>query len=514
METEALGARVAARLRPGDVVVISGEVGAGKTTLIRGACRALGVTAPVTSPTFTIGQRYLGARLPVSHLDLYRLEGLEGEDPALLEDYLGPDGVAFVEWPAVGAERLGRPALEVRLAHARGRSAQRRDRVVGANRDACAAASADWPCFQGRNATCSIGIRNSIHEGKDPMKGLKALAAVLVATGLLASVIPASASAAAYKHYVACGVQNNSKPAHVCPNKSKKGAFFESVKAEVNYTVCVRFPGGKHLCAKSPAGRRRGALREHDRLDDSRQAPGHLVRQGQEGRDLRLQGQGLRAAPAGRRRFRHRHRRHRRLRLADGEALHESRLGLSAQGKPRHATALLEEVERAAAAAGGWGEVDRLAVGLGPGSFTGLRIGIATARGLSTATGLPAVGVCTLDAVARGIGAQQGAEGERLAVLDGFRGEVFAALYSDRGERIWEPLVMPPGGARRAAGGPAKRRRRSPARGRYDSGTSWPKEAFASPTMPIPCTEFPPATSALWRRPRARLRQVRSTRST
>jgi tRNA A37 threonylcarbamoyladenosine modification protein TsaB len=63
---------------------------------------------------------------------------------------------------------------------------------------------------------------------------------------------------------------------------------------------------------------------------------------------------------------------------------------------------------------------------------------------LSTATGLPAVGVCTLDAVARGIGAQQGAEGERLAVLDGFRGEVFAALYSDRGERIWEPLVCRP----------------------------------------------------------------------
>ncbi len=120
VETEALGARVAARLRPGDVVVISGEVGAGKTTLIRGACRALGVTGPVTSPTFTIGQRYLDGRLPVSHLDLYRLEGLEGEDPALLEDYLGPDGVAFVEWPAVGAERLGRPALEVRLAHGEG----------------------------------------------------------------------------------------------------------------------------------------------------------------------------------------------------------------------------------------------------------------------------------------------------------------------------------------------------------------------------------------------------------
>jgi tRNA threonylcarbamoyladenosine biosynthesis protein TsaE len=119
-ETEALGARVAERLQPGDVVVISGEVGAGKTTLIRGACRALGIEEPITSPTFTIGQRYRGGRLPVSHLDLYRLESLEGEDPALLDDYLGPDGVAFVEWPAVGVERLGRPALEIRLEHAGG----------------------------------------------------------------------------------------------------------------------------------------------------------------------------------------------------------------------------------------------------------------------------------------------------------------------------------------------------------------------------------------------------------
>lgn len=121
-ETEALGARVAERLRAGDVVVVSGEVGAGKTTLIRGACRALGIEGPVTSPTFTIGRRYTGGRLPVSHLDLYRLESLEGEDPALLDDYLGPDGVAFVEWPAAGAGRLGRPALEVRIAHAGGES--------------------------------------------------------------------------------------------------------------------------------------------------------------------------------------------------------------------------------------------------------------------------------------------------------------------------------------------------------------------------------------------------------
>ena len=123
-ETEAVGARLAERLTPGDVVVVSGEVGAGKTTLIRGAARALGVVEPVTSPTFTIGQRYGGGRLPVSHLDLYRLQSLEGEDPALLDDYLGSEGVAFVEWPAVGAERLGRPALEIRLRHLDG---ERRD---------------------------------------------------------------------------------------------------------------------------------------------------------------------------------------------------------------------------------------------------------------------------------------------------------------------------------------------------------------------------------------------------
>lgn len=116
-ETEAVGARIAARLGPGDVVVVSGDLGAGKTTLIRGACRALGVEGPVTSPTFTIGQRYLG-RLPVSHLDLYRLAGLEDEDPALLDDYLDADSVAFVEWPAVAKpELVGRCVLELRLAH-------------------------------------------------------------------------------------------------------------------------------------------------------------------------------------------------------------------------------------------------------------------------------------------------------------------------------------------------------------------------------------------------------------
>lgn len=127
----------------------------------------------------------------------------------------------------------------------------------------------------------------------------------------------------------------------------------------------------------------------------------------------------------------------------DGEVLHESQLGPSSQGRPLHATRLLQEVERAATAAGGWGEVDLIAVGVGPGTFTGLRVGISTARGLALSLGLPARGVCTLDALAAGIG-ESGAEGERLAVLDGWRGEVFAALYSEAGERIWEPAVQRP----------------------------------------------------------------------
>ncbi|HET7119683.1 MAG TPA: tRNA (adenosine(37)-N6)-threonylcarbamoyltransferase complex dimerization subunit type 1 TsaB [Solirubrobacterales bacterium] len=127
----------------------------------------------------------------------------------------------------------------------------------------------------------------------------------------------------------------------------------------------------------------------------------------------------------------------------DGEVLHESRLGLSPQGRPLHATRLLEEIERAAAAAGGWERVDLLGVGLGPGSFTGLRVGISTARGLGVGLGLPARGICTLDALAAAI-AEGGGDGEVLAVLDGWRGEVFAALYEAGGERIWEPAVYRP----------------------------------------------------------------------
>ena len=97
-QTEALAAELAAGLAAGDVVLVEGELGAGKTTFVRGACRALGVGGVVTSPTFTIGQRY-PATVPVSHLDLYRVADLGGEDPDLLADYIGPDRIAFVEWP-------------------------------------------------------------------------------------------------------------------------------------------------------------------------------------------------------------------------------------------------------------------------------------------------------------------------------------------------------------------------------------------------------------------------------
>jgi tRNA threonylcarbamoyladenosine biosynthesis protein TsaE len=115
-ETEALGAKLAAHLRVGDVVSVEGELGTGKTTFVRGACRALGVTQPVTSPTYTIGNRYSG-RVPVSHLDLYRLSELTDADWSGLEPYFR-DAIVFVEWPEAGASRLPEARATVRLSHA------------------------------------------------------------------------------------------------------------------------------------------------------------------------------------------------------------------------------------------------------------------------------------------------------------------------------------------------------------------------------------------------------------
>ena len=122
-ETEEVAAGIVLRLEAGDVVTVSGELGAGKTTFVRGACRALGVTAPVTSPTFTIGHRYEGGSMVVSHLDLYRFTGVSAAEWADLEPYF-EDALVFVEWPEAGAAVLPEPRLAVALAHAGGDARQ------------------------------------------------------------------------------------------------------------------------------------------------------------------------------------------------------------------------------------------------------------------------------------------------------------------------------------------------------------------------------------------------------
>jgi len=115
-ETERIAARLAGSLSPGDVVLVEGELGSGKTTFVRGAARALGVEGPVTSPTYTIGHRY-GGRIDVSHLDLYRFEGMADAEWADLEGYFD-DAVVFVEWPAAGAAFLPAEKARVGLRHA------------------------------------------------------------------------------------------------------------------------------------------------------------------------------------------------------------------------------------------------------------------------------------------------------------------------------------------------------------------------------------------------------------
>jgi tRNA threonylcarbamoyladenosine biosynthesis protein TsaB len=127
----------------------------------------------------------------------------------------------------------------------------------------------------------------------------------------------------------------------------------------------------------------------------------------------------------------------------EGEVVYEALLGLSEKGGPQHTTSLLGEVEQAVEAAGGWESVGQIAVGTGPGSFTGLRVGIATARALGLSRGVPVSGVGTLDALGRALGEVAGPSA-RLAVLDARRGEVVAALYSPEGERLWGPLLSSP----------------------------------------------------------------------
>jgi tRNA threonylcarbamoyladenosine biosynthesis protein TsaB len=141
--------------------------------------------------------------------------------------------------------------------------------------------------------------------------------------------------------------------------------------------------------------------------------------------------------------------------VRDGEVLCESLLGPAEKGGPLHTTALLDEIERAVAAAGGWEAVERIAVGLGPGTFTGLRVGIATAKGLGLGRAVPVSGVGTLDALAAGLAGAAG-ERDRLVVTDARRGEVFAALYGPGGGRSWGPLVSDPAGLVERIDGPAR----------------------------------------------------------
>jgi tRNA threonylcarbamoyladenosine biosynthesis protein TsaB len=124
----------------------------------------------------------------------------------------------------------------------------------------------------------------------------------------------------------------------------------------------------------------------------------------------------------------------------EGGTIAESTVAPAHGGRPRHAVALLPEVERLVTDAGGWDAMDLIAVGVGPGSYTGLRIAIATARALAQATATPVVGVGSLAALAEGMPAGR----PRLAVFDARRGEAFAALRGAAGEEVWAPLVAAP----------------------------------------------------------------------
>jgi tRNA threonylcarbamoyladenosine biosynthesis protein TsaB len=127
------------------------------------------------------------------------------------------------------------------------------------------------------------------------------------------------------------------------------------------------------------------------------------------------------------------------------EVLSERSRGVTGGERPRHAADLLPELETVVQPIG-WPGIDRIAVGVGPGSFTGLRVGLATARALAQALAKPVVPVGTLAALAGGLGERGDAAGRtRLAVLDARRGQAFAALHGPDGEELWPPLLASPG---------------------------------------------------------------------
>ena len=112
-ETIALGARLGALLEPGDVLVLTGDLGAGKTQLTKGIAAAMGVTDDVTSPTFNILMIYPGERMDLNHFDLYRLESADELEDTGLFDLLGADGVCTIEWGEQFADEIGDERLDV-----------------------------------------------------------------------------------------------------------------------------------------------------------------------------------------------------------------------------------------------------------------------------------------------------------------------------------------------------------------------------------------------------------------
>ena len=114
-ETRQLGERLAAQLKAGDTVLLHGELGCGKSELTRGLARGLGVTETVASPSFTILNVYESGRLPLYHFDWYRLESAEELYELGMDEYLGGDGIAAVEWPEQCEDAVPEKALEIRF---------------------------------------------------------------------------------------------------------------------------------------------------------------------------------------------------------------------------------------------------------------------------------------------------------------------------------------------------------------------------------------------------------------
>jgi len=129
-ETRAFGAKLAEVLKPGDVILLLGDMGAGKSELSRGIARGLGINGPVPSPTFTIMQAYDMGKYPLYHFDWYRLSSSQELYEMGMDEYLGGDGIALVEWPSQAPDAVPKTRLEVTLSPDETMSNQRRITLV------------------------------------------------------------------------------------------------------------------------------------------------------------------------------------------------------------------------------------------------------------------------------------------------------------------------------------------------------------------------------------------------